>query len=74
MMQNMMTIPVVILRRRQVETRTGMKRSTIYDHIKSGDFPSPIRLSAKSVGWIESEIDAWLFEKVCKTRGGQNVR
>lgn len=57
-----------ILRRKQVEVRTGLARSTIYDRIKAGTFPPPIALGAKAVGWIESEIDAWLTAQIRKSR------
>ena len=53
-----------ILRRKQVETRTGLSRSTIYLRIKKGSFPRPIKLSERAVGWIEQEIDDWVNEKV----------
>lgn len=55
-----------ILRRREVEKLTGLSRSTIYDKInpKAAQydplFPKPISLAAKSVGWIESEVHAWV--------------
>jgi prophage regulatory protein len=49
-----------ILRRKQVETRTGLSRSTIYARIAVGTFPKPIDLGSRAVGWIEAEIDAWL--------------
>lgn len=66
-----------ILRRKQVEARTGLSRSTIYSKLKHnpkrpGDydptFPVPISIGAKAVGWIESEIDAWLTAQVEKSR------
>jgi prophage regulatory protein len=57
-----------ILRRKQVEARIGLSRSTIYERIKAGTFPAPISLGAKSVGWIESEIDDWLSSQVEKSR------
>jgi len=49
-----------ILRRKQVEARTGLSRSTIYAFISEGMFPKPINLGNRAVGWIEAEIDAWL--------------
>ena len=50
-----------ILRRKQVESRTGLSRSTIYARIAEGSFPRPIDLGGgRAVGWVESEIDAWL--------------
>lgn len=58
------TAPLVILRRREVEARTGLRCSTIYDGIKAGTFPAPIQLGPKSVGWVESEINVWLSERV----------
>jgi prophage regulatory protein len=49
-----------ILRRKQVEHRTGLSRSTIYLRIKQGTFPRPVGLGPRAVGWLENEIDAWL--------------
>jgi prophage regulatory protein len=57
-----------ILRRKQVESRIGLSRSTIYERIKAGTFPAPISLGAKSVGWIESEIEGWLSAQIEKSR------
>lgn len=59
---------LTILRRKQVEARTGLARSTIYDRIKAGTFPAPISLGEKAVGWIESEIDAWLNARIQASR------
>jgi len=49
-----------ILRRKQVEKRTGLSRSTIYLRIQEGTFPRQINLGARAVGWLENEIEAWL--------------
>lgn len=57
-----------ILRRRQVEARTGLARSTIYDRIKAGTFPAPISLGEKAVGWIESEVNGWLNARIQESR------
>ncbi len=53
-----------ILRRKQVEKRTGLSRSTIYLRIQEGAFPRPIKLGARAVGWLENEIEAWLAERM----------
>lgn len=54
---------VRILRRREVEARVGLSRSTIYDKLNPQSprydamFPMPIHLGGGSaVGWVESEI------------------
>ena len=49
-----------ILRRPEVEARTGLSRSTIYLWIQQGEFPRPVALGARLVGWRESDITAWL--------------
>lgn len=61
---------LTILRRKQVQARTGLARSSIYERVKAGTFPPPVRLGdgAKAVGWIEGEIDAWLAAQVEKSR------
>jgi prophage regulatory protein len=68
---------LTILRRKQVEARTGLSRSTIYSKIKHnlkrpGDFdptfPKPISIGAKAVGWIEAEVDTWLTAQIEKSR------
>ena len=62
-----------ILRRKQVEQRTGLSRSTIYLHIQEGTFPRPINLGARSVGWLENEIEAWLTERIERRDNGAEV-
>ena len=53
-----------LLRRAEVEVRTGLKRSSIYAAIKAGTFPKPIAISARSVGWLEGELDAWISARI----------
>ncbi|MDR3413430.1 MAG: AlpA family transcriptional regulator [Formivibrio sp.] len=48
----------------QVMAMTGLARSTIYLHMDQGIFPKPIKLGPNSVGWLESDIDAWFDERI----------
>lgn len=48
------------LRRRQVEARTGLPRSTIYDRMKKGSFPKPINLGKRTVAWVDADVEAWM--------------
>jgi len=43
---------------------TGMSRSAIYAAIAKGCFPESIQLSARSVAWAESAINAWIKSKI----------
>ena len=62
------TMTTRILRLPDVKTRTGLSRSTIYALIKNKRFPECINLGARSVGWLESEIEAWIESRVNATR------
>ena len=54
-----------ILRRAAVRAKTGLSDTTIWRLEKTGDFPQRIRLTeAGSVGWRESEVDAWVHNRV----------
>lgn len=57
-----------ILRLPTVRSRTGLSRSTIYLQISEGRFPKPISLGARAVGWLESEIDEWLKQRIDSSR------
>lgn len=37
----------------------GLRTTAIYQLIKDGDFPKPLRLSKRSRGWLESDIIEW---------------
>ena len=49
-----------------MDTKNGLiktdtlSRSTIYDLMGKGQFPRPVKLTGKAVGWPESAISDWL--------------
>lgn len=47
-----------------VKQRSTLSTSEIYRRIAAGTFPKQIRLGAKSVAWLESDIDQWIAEQV----------
>ena len=53
-----------ILRKRAVSEKTGLPHSTLYRYVALGQFPAPIELGPKTVGWVESEVDAWLEARI----------
>ncbi|MGL1833238.1 helix-turn-helix transcriptional regulator [Rhodocyclaceae bacterium SMB388] len=55
-----------IIRRREVEHLTGLARATIYHRAKDGTFPKPIKIGTFNVGWIESEVKAWIAERIAE--------
>jgi prophage regulatory protein len=68
-MKNEAKPPLVILRRSQVEARTGLSCSTIYRRISEGTFPAPVDLGGgRSVGWLEHEINDFITACVAASR------
>ena len=53
-----------ILRRRHVEQRTGLSRSTLCQYMKDAAFPKPVQLGLRAVGWLESDISKWIAARV----------
>ena len=56
--------PSRLIRRREVENRTGLARSSIYDLIRAGRFPAPVRLTESTVAWVEQEVDDFIAERI----------
>lgn len=59
-----------IIRLRRVIEKTGLSRSTILALEKRGDFPKKISLSPRTMGFLESEVDAWIAGRVTASRAG----
>lgn len=53
-----------ILRLPAVKARTGLSRSTIYLRVSDSNFPRPVQLGGRAVGWVEAEIDEWLDHQI----------
>ncbi len=60
--------PLCLLRLPQVIGRVGLKRTAIYDGIKLGTFPQPIRLGRRCVAWPSDVIDEWVRACIAETR------
>lgn len=59
--QSIIRLPAVI-------SQTGLCRSAIYQSIKVGAFPKPIPLGLRAVGWIKSEVDDWVTDRIKAAR------
>lgn len=49
-----------ILRVKEVSELLSLSKSTIWRLRREGDFPEPLKLGPKSVGWYESDVTAWI--------------
>jgi prophage regulatory protein len=58
-----------ILKRPSVLKRVGVSKATLATMISNGEFPKPIKLNSRAVGWIDTEIDGWLDAKIAARDG-----
>ena len=59
-------LSIRILRRPEVEARTGLSRSTLYAWMKEGLFPLPVKLGSRLVGWKDIDVQAWIDAQTSK--------
>lgn len=53
-----------LIRRKAVQSKTGLGASSIYAEMAKGKFPKAVQISERRVAWIESEIDDWIAERI----------
>jgi prophage regulatory protein len=56
--------PERLLRLPEVETLVGLRKSSIYDAMKRGEFPAPVKLSRRAVCWPASSIETWITDRI----------
>lgn len=42
---------------------TGLPKSTLYAKMLNGEFPRPIKLGRRAVGWPSDEIKRWIEQR-----------
>ncbi|MFT6386815.1 MAG: prophage regulatory protein [Cellvibrionaceae bacterium] len=57
-----------ILRYSDVIHQTGLSKNTIRRMVGEGNFPSPISLSKRSVGFLSSQVTAWKEQRITDSR------
>ncbi|ELC7355407.1 TPA: AlpA family transcriptional regulator [Enterobacter hormaechei] len=53
-----------LLRMSDVIDLTGLPKSTIYLKMKSKKFPRQVSIGARSVAWVEAEINDWIEKNI----------
>lgn len=61
---------VRLIRLREVMAITGLSRSYVYELAKQGKFPQSVKLSEKSVAWIEAEVKDWVDQRIAERNMG----
>ncbi len=56
--------PRRFLRLPEVKQQVGIGRTAIYQRIKIGEFPAPISLGPRAVGWTSDSIENWIESRI----------
>jgi prophage regulatory protein len=62
-----------ILRLPSVKARTGLSRSSIYAFIAKGNFPAPVSLGVRAVGWDADAVETWIAGRVERSRATEKT-
>jgi prophage regulatory protein len=49
-----------IYRLPDVMAATGLCRSAVYAQLKEGQFPEPVRIGRRAIGWKETDLVEWV--------------
>lgn len=49
---------------------SGKSRSSVYDAIRKGEFPAPVKVGGRASAWIKSEVLQWTQDRIRASRGG----
>jgi len=58
-----------IIRLPEVKNTTGLSRSTIYLYMSKGIFPASISLGTRAIGWLRSDIEQYLEDRITASKG-----
>ena len=47
----------------EVKRITGLSAATLYRLRRAGQFPVPIKVSRRRIGWVQSEVENWLAQR-----------
>lgn len=42
---------------------TGLCRTSLYDALAAKEFPEPVLLGKRAVGWKETDLNAWIASR-----------
>ncbi|WP_136415545.1 AlpA family transcriptional regulator [Herbaspirillum sp. ST 5-3] len=59
-----MTTNIEFLKLAVVMGKTGKSRSSIYQAIKDGEFPAPVRIGPRAVAWTSTSIAEWQQSRI----------
>ena len=52
-----------IMRKAEVLAAVGFSYSTLKRKVRAGEFPAPVKLGPRSIGWFAEEVEEWLTSR-----------
>ena len=60
-----------ILRAAAVMDKCGFRRTTLWRLVHEADFPKPIFITGKAIGWREDQVDEWIDARPVAVSNGR---
>lgn len=57
-----------LLGRREVEGVTSLSKAELYRRVRDGQFPRQVPLGGRRVGWLLSEVRAWMDARIAERK------
>ncbi|MBB3221723.1 helix-turn-helix transcriptional regulator [Pseudoduganella umbonata] len=67
------TTHLTLIRLKEVIRICGLSRSSVYEAIKTGQFPRPVAIGGRARAWIRHEVENWMGQKIRQTRGASTA-
>ncbi|MFB5173298.1 AlpA family transcriptional regulator [Erwinia amylovora] len=58
-----------LIRLSEAQRRTGYSKAWLYRLISQNRFPLPVKIGSRSIAFVESEIDAWINQRIAERDG-----
>jgi prophage regulatory protein len=52
--------PVLVVRLKELLRLLGLSRSMVLNMVREKEFPAPIQLGPRAIGWRRADIEAWV--------------
>lgn len=52
----------------ETEQRVGLRKTKLYEMIKAGEFPKPIKVGVRSL-WPSPAVEAWIADQIAAQSG-----
>src|SRR5262245_59586846 len=66
-----------LIRRTEVQAKTGLKGTQLYNKMKDPDpdkrFPASVNTGPRMVAWVESEVDDWIAARIRERDSGKAI-